>query len=142
MKHHTLLFFSLIVLLSGLSVYADPQHSNEATANNASQEIKTSSDTALISNITQIQKPTESEAIQAAIQYLNRDGRLTVQKSEFLAWGTYSEEHLYWPVKFRLSYKSKGSESIRQNEYAMKISKDSNGKWKAEKYWAWRTDFK
>ena len=84
----------------------------------------------------------ESEAIEAAVMYLNRDGQLTIQETEFIAWGTFSEELVYWPMKFRMAYQSSGSDTLRHNEYAVKISKDHKGKLKAEKYYAWRTDFK
>ena len=142
MKIHAVLFVSLIALLPVSSAFSDPQSSSVSEANNAIPEIQKSSESGAINTIASMQKPSESEAIEAAIAYLNRDGRLTIQESEFLAWGTYSEEYVYWPMKFRMSYKRKGSDVLRQNQYAVKISKDSDGKWKAEQYYAWRTDFK
>jgi hypothetical protein len=39
-------------------------------------------------------------------------------------------------------YKLEGSDKARKNEYAVKLSKDTDGKWNAETYYAWRTDFK
>ena len=142
MKYHAVLFVSLIALLPVPSAFSDPQSSSASEANDDTPEIHKSSESGTINTISAIQKPSESEAIEAAIAYLNRDGRLTIQESEFLAWGIFSEEYVYWPMKFRMSYKRKGSDVLRQNQYAVKMSKDINGKWKAEQYYAWRTDFK
>ena len=139
MKYHTVLFFSLIVLLPVFSGCSDQQHPGASEATNDRQEIQKPSESEAINAI---QKPSESEAIEAAVRYLNRDGQLTIQETEFIAWGTFSEQQVYWPMKFRMAYKFKGSDSLRHNEYAVKISKDLNGKWKAEQYYAWRTDFK
>ena len=139
MKYHTVLFFSLIVLLPVFSGCSDQQNPGASEATNDRQEIQKPSESEAINAI---QKPSESEAIEAAVRYLNRDGQLTIQETEFIAWGTFSEQQVYWPMKFRMTYKSKGSDTLRHNEYAVKISKDLNGKWKAEQYYAWRTDFK
>ena len=127
MKYHTVLFVSLIALLSIFSGCSDQQTPSASEATN---------------DVSAIQKPGESEAIEAAVMYLNGDGRLTIQESEFIAWGTFNDKKVYWPMKFRMTYKSEGSDTLRHNEYAVKISKDTNGKWKAETYYAWRTDFK
>ena len=90
----------------------------------------------------EVRKPDEAEAIEAAIAYLTRDRRLTIQKSELIAWGTFNEKQVYWPMKLRLAYKTGGSDTLRHNEYAVKIFRDSDGKLKASQYYAWRTDFK
>ena len=139
MNYHSVLFISLIALQSISSAYADQQNPGASKSTNDIPEIQKQSESEAISAT---QKPSESEAIKAAITYLNRDGRLTIQETEFIAWGTFSEQRAYWPMKFRMAYKTTGSDSLRQNEYAVKISKDNNGKLKAEKYYAWRTDFK
>ena len=172
MKYHAVLFASLIALPSVFSsCYAnEPPTEPEATKAvpavqkpsaaetiNASPEIQkpgateTANDNPEVqkpsaaetaSDSPEFQKPSEAEAIAAAIAYLNRDGQKTIQKSEFLAWGTFSEKQGYWPLKLRLTYKKKGSDTPRQNDYAVKISRDNNGKLKAAQYYAWRTDFK
>ena len=139
MKYHTVLFFSLIVLLPVFSGCSDQQNPGASEATNDRQEIQKPSESKAINAI---QKPGESEAIEAAVRYLNRDGQLTIEETEFIAWGTFSEQQVYWPMKFRMTYKSKGSDTLRHNEYAVKISTDINGKLKAEQYYAWRTDFK
>jgi len=142
MKYHTVLFVSLIALLSIFSGCSDQQTPSESEATNDTPEIQKSRESEAINAIPEIQKPGESEAIEAAVMYLNGDGRLTIQESEFIAWGTFNDKKVYWPMKFRMTYKSEGSDTLRHNEYAVKISKDINGKWKAETYYAWRTDFK
>ena len=86
------------------------------------------------------QKPGEDESLKAAVAYVNRDGGMIVIKSEFIAWGTYNEKLVYWPMKLRITYKNKGSDAQRQNYYAVKISRDE-GKLQAGPYYAWRTDF-
>ena len=139
MKYYTVLFLSLIALLSAFSVCSDQQNPTVSEAANDTSVIQKSSESEAINAI---QKPSEPEAIEAAVRYLNRDGQLTIQETEFIAWGTFSEQQAYWPMKFRMTYKSKGSDTLRHNDYAVKISKDINGKWKAEQYYAWRTDFK
>ena len=157
MKYHNVLFFSLIILLSiSSSGFGDEnpgapgaatavpgmQQPSEAELINAVPEAQQTSAADATTDKPKFKKPSEAEAIDAAITYLNRDGRMIIQKSEFMAWGTYSEKLLYWPVKLRLTYKTTGSDSLRQNEYAVKISKDINGKLTAGTYYAWRTDFK
>ena len=156
MKYHTVLFVSLLALLSvfstgyghedtGESAAATDvpavQKPNQAEAINAGQEIpKPSAGTA--GDIPALQKPGEAEAMEAAIAYLNRDGRMTIKKSEFIAWGTYSEQQVYWPMKLRLTYKTKEYDTPVKSDYAVKIFKDNDGKLKAAQYYAWRTDFK
>lgn len=127
MNYHPVIFVSPIALQSIFSGCSDQQ-------NPAASEVTIA--------VPEIQKPSESEAIEAAVRYLNRDGQLTIEETEFIAWGTFSEQQAYWPMKFRMAYKSKGSDTLRHNEYAVKISTDINGKLKAEQYYAWRTDFK
>ncbi len=171
MKNHTMLSVSLIASLSVFSScygHQNPsepeaakdvpemQKPNETAAINVSAEIQTpgAAETANVNPGVQkpgaetarespeIQKPGEAESIEAAIAYVNRDGRLTIQKSEFIAWGTFNEKQVYWPMKLRLAYKTGGSDTLRHNEYAVKIFRDSDGKLKAAQYYAWRTDFK
>ena len=139
MNYHTVLFISLIALQSISSACADQQNPVASEAIIDKPEIQKLSETEAINAN---QKPSESEAIEAAVMYLNRDGQLTIQETEFITWGTFSEQQVYWPMKFRMAYKRKGSDTLRHNEYAVKISKDNNGKWKAGQYYAWRTDFK
>ena len=157
MKNHAILFVSLIALQSIFTNCYGQQNPGGAEAANEGKEVQkpavseatgVSSEQqkpgdAVTANVSpKMQKPSEAEAIKAAITYLNRDGKKTIQKSEFITWGTYSEKLLYWPMKFRLTYKTKEYDSLRQNEYAVKISKDINGKLQASTYYAWRTDFK
>ena len=142
MKYYAVLFLSLIALLSVFSVCSDQQNPTVSEAANDTSVIQKSSESEAINDVTGMQKPSESDAIEAAILYLNHDGKMTVHESEFIAWGTFNEKLVYWPMKFRLTYKTKKSDALRHNEYAVKISKDINGKWKADKYYAWRTDFK
>jgi len=157
MKNHAVFFVSLITLLSIYSSCYGQQNQDGAEATNESEEVQqpavseatgVSSEQqkpgdAVTANVSpKMQKPGETEAIKAAITYLNRDGQKMIQKSEFIAWGTYSEKRLYWPMKLRLTYKTKGSDSLRTNDYAVKISKDINGKLQASIYYSWRTDFK
>ncbi|MGB5471912.1 MAG: hypothetical protein WBQ78_00360 [Gammaproteobacteria bacterium] len=157
MKYHAVVFVSLIALPSIFSSCFGHENTGAPEAANAVPEIKKPSEAASINNAPEVQqpgaaeaandnpkleKPAETEAMEAAIAYLNHDGRMTIKKSEFIAWGTYSEKMAYWPMKLRLTYKKKESDTVRQNEYALKISKDSDGKWIAAQYWAWRTDFK
>lgn len=157
MKFHAVLFASLIALLSVFSACFAHQNPGASEAAIKSAEIQKPADSAATSNSSdipkpsepeaasdspEIQKPSEAEALEAAIRYVNREGRLTIKESKFIAWGTFSEEQVYWPMKFRLAYTSAGSDTLRQNEYAVKISKDINGKWIAAQYYAWRTDFK
>ena len=158
MKYHAVLFASLIALPSVFSTcygHEDPgapgaantapemQKPGDAAATNTSPEMQKPAATAgSASKLPALQKPGEAEAIAAAIAFLNPDGEKAIQKSEFLAWGTYSEQYRYWPMKLRLTYKRKGSDKPRQNDYAVKISEDSNGKLIAATYYAWRTDFK
>ena len=157
MKYHAVLFASLIALPSVFSScygHEDPGASGTATAapemqqpgaaaaTNTSPEMQKPATAGSASKLPAMLKPGEAEAIAAAIAFLNPDGEMTIQKSEFLAWGTYSEQRRYWPMKLRLTYKKKGSDKPRQNDYAVKISEDSNGKLIAATYYAWRTDFK
>ena len=139
MNYHPVLFISLIALQSISSASADQQKPGASKSSNDIPEIQKQSESEAISAT---QKPSESKAIEAAVMYLNRDGKLTIQETEFIAWGTFSEERTYWPMKFRMAYKTTGSDSLRQNEYAVKISKDINGKLQASTYYSWRTDFK
>jgi hypothetical protein len=139
MNYHTVLFISLIALQSILSGCSDQQNPGASEATNDKQEVQQPSKTDAINAI---QKPSEAEAILAAVIYLNRDGKLSIKDTEFIAWGTYSEQQAYWPMKLRMAYKTEGYDDLRHNEYAVKISKDANGKWKAGQYYAWRTDFK
>lgn len=139
MNYHSVLLISLIALQSISSACADQQNPGASESTNEIPEIQKPSESEAISAI---QKPSESEAIEAAVMYLNRDGQLTIQETEFLAWGTFSKQHAYWPMKLRMAYKSRGSDTLRHNEYAVKISKDNNGKLKAGQYYSWRTDFK
>ena len=172
MKYHAILFASLIALPSVFTscyghenpgdpeaasavpevqkpsavetITASPEIQNpgatEAAKNNP--EVQKLNATGTAKDSPEFQKPSEAEAIEAAITFLNQDGKKTIQKSEFLAWGTYSEKQVYWPMKLRLTYKIKGSDAIRQSDYAVKISRDINDKLKAAQYYAWRTDFK
>ena len=157
MKNYAILFVSLLTLLSIFSSSYGQQNpsgveaandgkeiakpgASEATSVSSKQQKPGEAVTATIS--TKLERPSEDETIKAAITYLNRDGKMTIKKSEFIAWGTYSEKRLYWPMKLRLTYKITGSDSPRKNEYAVKISKDINGKLQASTYYAWRTDFK
>lgn len=157
MKNHTVLSVSLITLLSIFSSCYGQQNPDGAEAANEGKQIQKPGiseatsvsspqhkpDEVVTANASQkLQKPSEAEAVKAAITYLNRDGQMTIQKSEFITWGTYSEKLLYWPMKLRLTYKITGSDSLRTSEYAVKISKDNNGKLQASTYYAWRTDFK
>ena len=157
MKNHAVFFVSLISLLSIYSSCYGQQNPGGAKAANEGKKIQEpseseatsvsskqqKSDEVVTANVSpKLQKPSEAEAIKAAIAYLNRGGQMTIQKSEFIAWGTHSEKLLYWPMKLRLTYKTTGSDSLRKNEYAVKISKDINGKLQASTYYAWRTDFK
>jgi hypothetical protein len=142
MNYHPVLFVSLIALQSIFSGCSDQQNPGASEVAIDIQETQKSSDSEAINAIPEIQKPSEPEAIEAAVRYLNRDGQLTIEETEFIAWGTFSEQQAYWPMKFRMAYKSRGSDTLRHNEYAVKISKDLNGKWKAGQYYAWRTDFK
>lgn len=139
MNYYTVLFISLIALQSILSGCSDQQNPGASQATNDIQEIQQPSKSDAINAI---QKPSEAEAIEAAVMYLNRDGKLSIKETEFIAWGTYSEQRAYWPIKLRMAYKTEGSNGLRHNEYAVKISKDPNGKWIAAQYYAWRTDFK
>ena len=160
MKCHAVLFASLIAILSiSSSCYGHENPSEPEAATDVPEiqkpgqaevlnagpeipEIQKPGEAGTANDIPEIQKPDEAEAMEAAIAFLNRDGRLTIQKSEFMAWGTFSEKLAYWPMKLRLTYKTGGSDTVRQNDYAVKISKDINGKLKAAQYYAWRTDFK
>ena len=138
MNYRSILFISLIALQSTFA-YSDQQNPGASEATNEIPVIQKPGESKAINAM---QKPNQAEAIEAAVLYLNRDGQLTIQETEFIAWGTFSEQKAYWPMKFRMAYKSKGSDTLRHNEYAVKISKDPNGKLNAEKYYAWRTDFK
>lgn len=115
--------------------------STPETTDDSEQVQKTSTSKSATAS-TAVQKPSEAEAIAAAIAYVNREGRMTIQKTEFLAWGTFSEKQVYWPVKLRITYKLQESDATRRNDYAVKVFKDANGKWQAAQYYAWRTDFK
>lgn len=156
MKQFAVLSVTLICLLStfyAVSDQPDPgtpaavnaageiQKAGESEASDDTREIQEPGESGASIDIKENQKPTESEALEAAARDLERDGR-TVQKTEFIAWGTYSEKSNYWPIKFRMAYKPRGSDKLKQSEYAMKITRDSEGKWQAATYWAWRTDFK
>jgi hypothetical protein len=172
MKYHAVFPVVLITLLATFSAYSDqpdpgtPEAVNdtqemqkpaEAEAANDGQETQQPAEAAAANDDTetqqpteaktvgdkpQIQKPSEAEAMEAAIRYVNREGQMTIVKSEFIAWGTFNEKQVYWPIKLRLNYKTGESGTLRQNEYAVKISKNINGKWVGSPYWAWRTDFK
>jgi len=143
MNYHAVGFASLITLLSIFSsCYGQQNPGGAPEAATGLPEVQKPSASESTNDGAKAQKPSEAEAIEAAITYLNRDGQLTIEETEFIAWGTFSEQHVYWPMKFRMAYKSKGSDTLRHNEYAVKISKDINGKLKAEQYYAWRTDFK
>ncbi len=172
MKFHAGLFISTIVLLSAFPVCFAHDNPGATEAAIDSPEIQKPADSPATGNSPEIQKPAEAEAatdnpmtqkpaeattagdspeiqkpgeaeaMEAAMRYVNPDGQLTIKNSELLAWGTFNEKQVYWPIKFRVTYISKGSDKPRQNEYAVKIAKDSNGQWVATQYWAWRTDFK
>ena len=142
MNYHSVLFISLIALQSISSACADQPNPSASEATSVISNHQKPGDVVTANVSPKMQKPSEAEAIKAAITYLNRDGKKIIQKSEFIAWGTYSEKLLYWPVKLRLTYKTKGSDSLRINDYAVKISKDINGKLQASTYYSWRTDFK
>jgi len=140
MKFHAGLFISTIVLLPVCSVgfaHDDPGTTEAAIDSPGIQ--KPAEAEAVIDNPT-TQKPSDAEAMQAAIRYVNPDGQLTIKKSELLAWGLFNEKQVYWPMKFRMTYIPEGSHKPRQNEYAVKLSKDGNGKWVATQHWAWRTE--
>ncbi len=112
----------------------------EAESANDNPEIEKPAEATTAGDSPRIQKPSEAEAMEAALRYVNPDGKLTIKKSELLGWGTFSEKQVYWPMKFRVTYIAEGADKPRQNEYAVKVSKDSNGKWVATQYWAWRTE--
>jgi len=156
MKHTAVLSVTLVCLLSTFNAYSDQpdpgtpeavnavgeiQKPGESEASNDTREIQEPGEPGASIDIKENQKPTESEALEAAVRDLEKDGR-TVEKTEFIAWGRYSENSSYWPIKFRMAYKPRGSDKLRQSKYAMKITRDSEGKWQAATYWAWRTDFK
>ena len=141
MNCRSVVFFLLIALQTLITGCTDPQSAGRSEAVNDEQTSQKSAESEAMDTVLEIPKPSESEAIEAAVAYLNREGQLTIQETEFIAWGTYSEHLAYWPVKFRMVYKSKDSDNLRQNDYALKISKDLEGKWKAAQYYAWRTDF-
>ena len=142
MKQFAVLSVTLIGLLSTFYAYSDQPDPATPEAVNAAAEIHKPGESATSMDEKEIQKPTESEALDAAATYLkNKDGR-TVEKTEFIAWGKFSENDTYWPIKFRMAFKRLGSDKLSQNEYALKISRDSDGNWQAAPYWAWRTDFK
>jgi hypothetical protein len=157
MKQFAVLSVTLICLLStfyALSDQPDPgtpaavnaageiQKAGESEASDDTREIQDPGESGASIDEKEIQKPTESEALDAAATYLkNKDGR-TVEKTEFIAWGTFSENDTYWPIKFRMAFKRQGSDKLSQKEYALKISTDRDGNWQAAPYWAWRTDFK
>ena len=158
MNYHAVLLASLITLLSIFSScygQQNPGGAPEAATGlpeiqkpskvetvNDSPEVQKPSASVSTNDGAKVQKPSEAEAIEAAVMYLNRDGQLTIEETEFIAWGTFSEQQVYWPMKLRLTYKKKGSDTPRQNDYAVKISSDNNGKLIAAQYYAWRTDFK
>lgn len=157
MKNHAVFSVLLITLLAAFSAYSDqpdpgtpevvndtremPMPAEAATANDGPKTQKPTEAKAA-GDKPEVQKPSEAEAMEAATRYVNREGQMTIVKSEFIAWGTFNEKQVYWPIKIRLAYKTAESGTLRQHEYAVKISKNSNGKWIGSPYWAWRTDFK
>jgi len=156
MKYHAVFSVILITLLATFSAYSDQPDPGTPEAANDTRELQKPAETAAATDgpKTQqpteaktagdkpaIQKPSEAEAMEAAIRYVNREGQMTIVKSEFIAWGTFNEKQVYWPIKVRLNYKTADSGPLRQNDYAVKISKNTSGKWIAAPYWAWRTDF-
>ena len=139
MKCRTLVVVSLLALPL---TFIGPQSVSASEAAHNTQAAQAPSESKAIKAVSEVAKPSESEAIAAAVAYLTRDGELTVEETEFLTWGTYSEQYVYWPIKFRMSYKRKDSDKPRTNDYALKISKGPDGQWQAAQYYAWRTDFK
>ena len=127
MNYHAVGFASLIALQSIFRLLGSTESGGASEATNGLQEVQQPSASEATNDS---QKPSEAEAIEAAMMYLNRDGKLSIKETEFIAWGTFSEQHAYWPMKFRMAYKTKGSDNLRHNEYAVKISKDitANGK--------------
>jgi hypothetical protein len=156
MKYHAVFPVLLITLLATFSAYSDQpdpgtpeattdtqemQKPAEAAAANDDQKTQQPTEAKTAGDKPEIQKPSEAEAMEAAIRYVNREGQMTIVKSEFIAWGTFNEKQVYWPIKLRLHYKTAESGTPRRNDYAVKISKNNNGQWIATPYWAWRTDF-
>ena len=142
MKYRAIVSVMLISLLSTFSAYAEQPNPTAAEAATAKQEVQKAAESEAATARQGIQKPSESEAIEAAKTYVNRHGGVTFQDSEILAWGAFNEKLSYWPVKVRLGYTAKGSDKLLHSVYALTISKGSNDKWKAERNYAWRTDFK
>jgi hypothetical protein len=139
MNGRTLAAVSLLALPL---TFISPQSVNASEAAHNTQAIQAPIQSESQKAVSEVAKPSEAEAIAAAVAYLTRDGKLTVEETEFLTWGTYSEQYVYWPIKFRMSYKRKDSDKPRTNDYALKISKGPDGQWQAAQYYSWRTDFK
>ncbi len=131
-----------VALLAMSSMLVSPHNANASGAASSAHPKQQASASEAQKAVAKMSKPSEAEAIEAAVAYLTRDGKLTVEETEFLTWGIYSEQYVYWPMKFRMRYKRKDSDKPRTNDYALKIFKGPDGNWQAAQYYAWRTDFK
>jgi hypothetical protein len=139
MKCRSVVLVSLLALSPVVFAHENASASKAAVS---AQPMQPASESGAEKAVSNMPKPSEAEAIEAAVAYLTRDGRLTVEETEFLAWGTYSEQYVYWPMKLRMRYKREGGEKLRTNDYALKVFKAANGDWQAAQYYAWRADFK
>ena len=136
------LLVSLIASQAFYLVYADSQHGHTLEATSTVSSVKPpGGDNSAKDAANEAPKPSEAEAMAAAVAYLNRGGELKVEKTEFITWGTYSEQYTYWPMKFRMTYKRADSDKSRKNDYAVKVFQNPKGEWQASQYYAWRTDF-
>jgi len=142
MKYRAIVSVTLISLLSTVSACAEQPNPTAAEATTAKQEVQKAAESEAATARQDVQKPSESEAIEAAKTYVNRHGGVTFQDAEIMAWGAFNEKLSYWPVKVRLGYTAQGADKPLHSVFALAISKDVDGKWKAEQNRAWRTDFK
>lgn len=142
MKYRAMVSVTLISLLSTFSAYAEQPNSKAPEATTARQEVQKAAESEAATTKQDSQKPSESEAIEAAKTYVNRHGGVTFQDAEILAWGAFNEKLSYWPVKVRLGYTGQGADKPLHSVFALAISKDGDGKWKADQNRAWRTDYK
>lgn len=137
------LLVSLLASQAFYLAYADSQHVRTSEVTSAVSEVKPpGEDSGVKDAANEAPKPSEAEAMAAAVAYLNREGKLIVQETEFITWGTYSQQYTYWPMRFRMTYKRAESEKVRKNDYAVKVFQNPQGEWQASQYYAWRTDFK
>lgn len=142
MKYRAILSMTLISLISTFSAYAEQPNPTAPEAATAKQEVQKAGESEAAAAKQNIQKPSEAEAIEAAKSYVNRHDTVNFQDSEILAWGAFNERLSYWPLKVRFGYTAKGSDQLLHSVFTLAISKDGDGKWKAEQDLAWRTDFK